>query len=79
MNRMDVKEANVLMRHGSEDERSGTEAAWGQRLTNIGTGTLRYGLVFLEALPVSSSSSLRSRFSSPPQGRWPRDQMSGDS
>ena len=52
MNRMDVKEANVLMRHGSEDERSGTEAAWGQRLTNIGTGAL-------------------------PQGRWPRDQMSG--
>jgi reactive chlorine resistance protein C len=47
MNSMDVKEANVLMRHGKEDDWSGTEAAWGQRLTNIGTGVLRYGLVIL--------------------------------
>jgi uncharacterized membrane protein YkgB len=47
MNSMEVKEANVLMRHGNEDDRSLSEAAWGQRLTDVGTGVLRYGLVFL--------------------------------
>ncbi len=47
MNSMDVNEANVLMQHGDEDERSAAEAAWGQRLTSIGTGVLRYGLAFL--------------------------------
>ena len=47
MNGTDVKVANVLMRHENEDDRSATEAAWGRRLTDIGTGVLRYGLVFL--------------------------------
>ena len=47
MNSVDVKQASVLMHHGKEDEQSAPEAAWDRRLINIGTGMLRYGLVFL--------------------------------
>ena len=47
MNSMDVQEANVVMQHGDEEERLAGESAWGERLTSIGTGVLRYGLVFL--------------------------------
>jgi uncharacterized membrane protein YkgB len=45
MSRMDA--TNVGMQHRDEAERSATEATWDGRLTNIGTGVLRYGLVFL--------------------------------
>jgi reactive chlorine resistance protein C len=44
---MDVQEANAVMQRGDEVERSAAEAEWGQRLTSIGTGILRYGLVLL--------------------------------
>jgi reactive chlorine resistance protein C len=47
MNTMDVEGAIVAMHHRDEVERSEAEAAWGRRLTGIGTGILRYGLVFL--------------------------------
>lgn len=47
MHSMEVREAHVSMGRGNEDERSATKVAWGQRLTDIGTGVLRYGLVFL--------------------------------
>ncbi len=47
MNNMDVEGANAVMGDRDEGERPTAEAAWGQRLTGIGTGVLRYGLVFL--------------------------------
>jgi uncharacterized membrane protein YkgB len=47
MNSMDVEEATAAVLHRDEDERSAAEAAWGRRLTSIGTGILRYGRVFL--------------------------------
>jgi reactive chlorine resistance protein C len=47
MNTMDVEGATVAMRHRDAVEHYGAEAAWGGRLTGIGTGILRYGLVFL--------------------------------
>ncbi len=45
MNTMDAGEMTVV-RHTSR-ERSSTERPWADRLANIGTGVLRYGLVFL--------------------------------
>ncbi|HET9001214.1 MAG TPA: DUF417 family protein [bacterium] len=47
MNTMDVKGAAVAINRRDEGERSAAEVAWGERLTGIGTGILRYGLVFL--------------------------------
>lgn len=50
MDSMDVEEATIVMRPRDEDERSAAAAAWGRRLTSIGTAILRYGLVFLLVL-----------------------------
>jgi reactive chlorine resistance protein C len=47
MSSLDVEEATIVMRPRDENERSEAEAAWGRGLTGIGTGVLRYGLVFL--------------------------------
>ena len=42
-----MEEATIVMHPRDEDGRSAPEAAWGRGLTGIGTGVLRYGLVFL--------------------------------
>ena len=47
MNSMDIQGAHVVIEHRDENERSAAEAVGGDRLTNIGAGILRYGLVFL--------------------------------
>jgi uncharacterized membrane protein YkgB len=47
MSSLEAEEATIVMHPRDEDERSAAEAAWGRHLTSIGTGILRYGLVFL--------------------------------
>ncbi len=42
-----MEEATIVMPPRDEDQRSAAEAAWGRRLSSVGTGVLRYGLVFL--------------------------------
>ena len=47
MSSLKAEEATIVMHPRDEDDRSAAEAAWGRGLTSIGTGVLRYGLVFL--------------------------------
>jgi reactive chlorine resistance protein C len=47
MSSLEAEDATIVMHPRVEDERSAAEGAWGRGLTRIGTGVLRYGLVFL--------------------------------
>lgn len=47
MNAMEAGEVNLVVRDKNGEEHSSRVNQWDERLANIGTGVLRYGLVFL--------------------------------